>query len=225
MKTSRESLEKIAEFEGVRLTAYRCPAGVLTVGIGHTGPEVVEGMTITHERAMEYFAQDIRSAEIAVEHAGLQLDQGKYDALVSFCYNCGQGNFQKLTRGRTLAQIASAIPSYNKARDPKTGKMVVLAGLVRRRAWERELFLAGGIPDQKEGNPYQIPDKTLKNGSKGNGVRWLQYELNRRGFGLIVDGVFGQKTEDAVRMYQNQRKLISDGIVGARTRAELENGK
>lgn len=219
MKTSRESLEKIAEFEGVRLTAYRCPAGVLTVGIGHTGPEVVEGMTITHERAMEYFAQDIRSAEIVVEHAGLQLDQGKYDALVSFCYNCGASNLQKLTRGRTLAQIADAIPLYNKG----GGKM--LNGLVRRRAWERELFLAGGIPDQKEGNPYQIPDKTLKNGSKGNGVRWLQYELNRRGFGLIVDGVFGQKTEDAVRMYQNQRKLISDGIVGARTRAELENGK
>ena len=79
--------------------------------------------------------------------------------------------------------------------------------------------------NQKNGNPYQIPDKTLKNGSKGNSVRWLQYELNLRGFGLIVDGVFGQKTEDAVRMYQNQRKLISDGIVGARTRAELENGK
>lgn len=225
MRTSKAALEQIAQFEGIRLQAYRCPAGVWTIGVGHTGPDVFEGRTITHDEAMALFAQDIRSAEIAVEHAGLQLDQGKYDALVSFCYNCGAGNLQKLTRGRTLAQIAAAIPSYNKARDPKTGKMVVLAGLVRRRAWERELFLAGGIPDQKEGNPYQIPDKTLKNGAKGNSVRWLQYELNRRGFGLIVDGVFGQKTEDAVRMYQNQRKLISDGIVGARTRAELENGK
>lgn len=219
MRTSKAALEQIAQFEGIRLHAYRCPAGVLTVGIGHTGPEVVEGMTITHEQAMKYFADDIRSAEIAVEHAGLQLDQGKYDALVSFAYNCGQGNLQKLTRGRTLAQIADAIPLYNK------GGGKVLKGLVRRRAWERELFVAGGIPDQKNGNPYQIPDKTLKNGSKGNSVRWLQYELNLRGFGLIVDGVFGQKTEDAVRMYQNQRKLISDGIVGARTRAELENGK
>lgn len=219
MRTSKAALEQIAQFEGIRLTAYRCPAGVWTIGVGHTGPDVFEGRTITHDEAMALFAQDIRSAEIAVEHAGLQLDQGKYDALVSFCYNCGAGNLQKLTRGRTLAQIADAIPLYNK------GGGKVLKGLVRRRAWERELFLAGGIPDQKEGNPYQIPDKTLKNGAKGNSVRWLQYELNLRGFGLIVDGVFGSKTEDAVRMYQNQRKLISDGIVGARTRAELENGK
>ena len=71
------------------------------------------------------------------------------------------------------------------------------------------------------GNPYAIPTKTLKMGSKGNSVRWLQYELNRHGYGLIVDGIFGQKTEDAVRDYQNRHALVCDGLVGAKTRAEL----
>ena len=71
------------------------------------------------------------------------------------------------------------------------------------------------------GNPYAVPTKTIRIGSKGNAVRWLQYELNRSGYALIVDGIFGQKTEDAVRDFQNRHALICDGIVGAKTRAEL----
>ena len=71
------------------------------------------------------------------------------------------------------------------------------------------------------GNPYAVPTKTLRIGSKGNDVRWLQYELNRRGYGLVVDGVWGPKVEDAVRNYQNSRGLVCDGLVGAKTRAEL----
>ena len=82
------------------------------------------------------------------------------------------------------------------------------------------------IPDDKKtGNPYPVPKKTMKAGSKGNDVRWLQYELNQRGAGLIVDGIFGLKTDTAVRKYQESRNLVVDGIVGSRTRAELENGK
>ena len=75
------------------------------------------------------------------------------------------------------------------------------------------------------GNPYHMPERTLKNGSTGNGVRWLQYELNTRGYQLVVDGIFGQKTEDAVRDYQNRAMLVCDGIVGPATRAELLSGR
>ena len=75
----------------------------------------------------------------------------------------------------------------------------------------------------KTGNdtPYNPPAKNLRLNSKGNDVRWLQYELNKRGYHLVVDGIFGQKTDEAVRAFQAENGLAVDGIVGVQTRAKL----
>lgn len=215
MKTSKAVLEKIAEFEGIRLTAYKCPAGVWTIGAGHT-EGVYEGMTITREQAMGFLEYDIRKSEQAVTALNMPFSQNQFDALVSFTFNCGAGNLRKLCLGRSNAQIADAIPLYNK------GGGKVLKGLVRRREWERNLFLSG---TEKKYNPYPIPDKTLRRGSKGVCVRWVQRELIERGYGILCDGIYGPKTEACVRDYQNQRDLTADGIVGPLTRAALESGK
>ena len=69
--------------------------------------------------------------------------------------------------------------------------------------------------------PYPVPTINLKKGSKGSGVMWLQSQLNRIGFGLKVDGIFGALTDAAVRAFQTERGLVPDGIVGKLTRAEL----
>ena len=84
--------------------------------------------------------------------------------------------------------------------------------------WDKPL---NGISDI---NPYSVPASTLKQGSSGIGVKWLQWELNQRGYGLKVDGIYGPKTSDAVRDYQNRNMLISDGIVGPATRGALLSG-
>lgn len=218
MKTSKAALDQIAKYEGIRLKAYRCPAGVLTVGIGHTGPDVYDGMTITHDQAMAFFAEDIKASERAVEKLGMDLTQGQFDALVSFCYNCGAGNLQKLVKGRTKKQIADAIPLYNK------GGGKVLAGLVKRRAWERGLFVEG-LDDAPQAtrpaNPYPVPDKPLRRGAKGVTVRWLQRELVNHGYDILVDGDFGPKTAAAVRDFQLQNDLVVDEIVGKKTVSAL----
>lgn len=73
------------------------------------------------------------------------------------------------------------------------------------------------------GNPYKEPTKTLRMGNKGNDVRWLQFQLNRFGYGLIVDGIWGNKTQAAVIDFQTKHHLVVDALVGARTRAELIN--
>lgn len=213
MKTSKAALDQIAKYEGIRLKAYRCPAGVWTIGVGHTGG-VTEGMTITHDQAMAYFADDIKASERAVEKLGMELTQGQFDALVSFCYNCGAGNLKKLCTGRTKKQIADAIPLYNK------GGGKVLAGLVKRRAWERGLF-EDGLDDAPQvtrpTNPYPVPDKPLRRGSRGVTVRWLQRELVNHGYDILVDGDFGPKTAAAVRDFQLQNDLVVDEIVGNKT--------
>lgn len=140
MKTSDKGIELIKKFEGCKLTAYRDAVGVLTIGYGHTG-DVKEGQKITQKKADALLISDLEKFEMGVNLlilAKYKFTQNEFDALVSFAYNCGLGNLQKLTNygKRNKGQIADAIPLYNKA----GGK--VLNGLTKRRKAERDLFLS-----------------------------------------------------------------------------------
>lgn len=131
-----KGLKLIMKFEGCYTKAYRCPAGVWTIGYGHT-EGVKPGQKITKQQAKEILLKDmIRYAKQTDDVTkGLKLNENERDALISFCYNCGQGNLKTLIKGRTKAQIADAMLRYNK------GGGKVLLGLVRRRKAERKLFL------------------------------------------------------------------------------------
>ena len=138
MKTSQRGINLIKQFEGVRLTAYKCPAGVYTIGYGHTRG-VQRGMKITEEEASAYLTADLLNSEKAVERydSVYHWNQNEFDALVSFTFNCGATNLRALLRNgrRNRSQIAATLPLYRKA----GGK--VLKGLERRRAAEKALFL------------------------------------------------------------------------------------
>lgn len=138
MKTSEQGINLIKEFEGLRLTAYKCPAGVYTIGYGHT-KGVSRGMKITEEQATAYLKTDIQASEKSVERwdSKYHWTQSEFDALVSFTFNCGATNLKSLLKNgqRTKAQIAATLPLYRKA----GGK--VLKGLERCRAAEKKLFL------------------------------------------------------------------------------------
>ena len=138
MKTSQRGINLIKQFEGVRLTAYKCPAGVYTIGYGHTRG-VKRGMKITEEEASAYLTSDLLNSEKAVERydSVYHWNQNEFDALVSFTFNCGATNLRALLRNgrRNRSQIAATLPLYRKA----GGK--VLKGLERRRAAEKALFL------------------------------------------------------------------------------------
>lgn len=84
-----------------------------------------------------------------------------------------------------------------------------------------QLYTWDGLDVKPTGNLYGVPVKNVKKGSKGNDVRWLQYELNSRGYHLVCDGIFGAKTDEMVRAFQADNGLVVDGIVGALTRAKL----
>ena len=138
MKTSQRGINLIKQFEGVRLTAYKCPAGVYTIGYGHTRG-VKRGMKITEEEASAFLTADLLNSEKAVERydSVYHWNQNEFDALVSFTFNCGAANLRSLLRNgrRNRSQIAATLPLYRKA----GGK--VLKGLERRRAAEKALFL------------------------------------------------------------------------------------
>ena len=71
-------------------------------------------------------------------------------------------------------------------------------------------------------NPYKAPKETIKKGSKGESVKWIQWELNQWKSSLKVDGDFGSNTEAQVKAFQKAKKLTIDGVVGAKTIAALK---
>ena len=142
MKISAKGLALIKEFEGCELTAYFCPARILTVGFGSTGPHVKPGMTITEAEAEALLLKDLVRFEKAVnELVKVPMTQGAYDALVSFTFNCGEGAFAESTLLRELneGKDPNAVAKAQLPRWTNGG----LAGLVRRRAAEVELFCSG----------------------------------------------------------------------------------
>lgn len=72
-------------------------------------------------------------------------------------------------------------------------------------------------------NPYTLTATLLKNGAKGDSVKWLQFELDRYGYNLTIDGIFGAKTTAAVKDYQKKNGLMVDGIVGKNTIKKLKS--
>ena len=208
-KIGQAGLALIKQYEGCRLAAYRCAAGVWTIGYGHTAG-VHSGMTITQAQADAYLQQDIAKFEGYVNNPAYvpitaNLNQNQFDALVSFAFNLGAGNLRKLCKGRTAAQIAQAMTQYCKA----NGK--VLAGLRRRRAAEQALFnkpVSAATPAQNQ-NTEDYNMKTIKKGSKGNAVKVWQIII-----GVTPDGKFGSGTESTTRDWQESHGLTADGIVG-----------
>ncbi len=140
MRINEKGLALIKEFEGCRLTAYRCPAGVWTIGYGHT-QDVKSGMAITKIDAERFLRQDIRRFEEAVTSLiKVPATSNQFSALVSFAFNVGINSLRtstllkKLNRG-DLNGAANEFLRWNKA----GGKE--LPGLTRRREAERKLFL------------------------------------------------------------------------------------
>lgn len=136
MKTSQNGINLIKQFEGCRLTAYKCAAGVPTIGYGHTAG-VKMGQTITKSQAESFLKEDLVKFEKMVEQydGKYHWNQNQFDALVSFAYNVG--NITQLTASgkRSIAEISQKMLQYNKA----GGK--ILSGLMERREKEQALFL------------------------------------------------------------------------------------
>lgn len=222
-KIGQAGLKLIMEFEGCRLAAYQCSAGVWTIGYGHTAG-VYKGMTITQAQAEAYLKQDVAKFEKYVNNPAYvpiteSLNQNQFDALVSFAYNCGAGNLIKLCKGRTAAQISTAMLNYNKA----AGK--VLAGLTRRRKAEQALFRKAvsctgttAATTTTKNNTEDYNMDTIKKGSKGKAVKVWQIII-----GVTADGNFGSGTESTTKTWQKNHGLTVDGIVGAKSwKAGLE---
>lgn len=143
MRTNAAGIALIKKFEGVRLKAYKCPAGVWTIGFGHTGPDVYAGLEINERVAEQLLIGDLLKFEHGVEELldGVPASFNQFSAMVSLAYNIGLGAFAKSSvlrhhRQGNLPIAAEAFLLWNKAGG------AVLPGLTRRRMAERGLYLS-----------------------------------------------------------------------------------
>ena len=139
MRTSRKGIEFIKAHEGLRLEAYLCPSGVPTIGYGHTY-NVKMGDRITEEQAEMLLIGDLIVAETEVNRYGLDLTQNQFDALVSFVFNVGVGNFRRSTLLKRLKANPNDPDIANQFKRWVYGNGKVLPGLVRRRNDEAKLY-------------------------------------------------------------------------------------
>lgn len=140
MNISNKGIELIKKYEGCRLSSYKCPAGVWTIGYGHT-KGVREGMNITLKEANIFLQNDLKIHEKNVEKlVKVSLNQNQFDALVSFEFNVGISNFQKSTLLKKLNKndFIGASGEFEKW---IYANHKPLLGLAKRRKAEKELFL------------------------------------------------------------------------------------
>ena len=202
MKISEKGLSLIKEFEGCRLEAYLDPAGVPTIGYGHTSG-VRMGQTITQNTADEYLRDDCAAAEKNVNGFAdkYHWNQNQFDALVSFAFNLGSINQLTANGTRSIKEISAKIPEYCHAGGKK------LSGLVRRRAAEKELF---DTPAEARAEEDRELDQEA--------VRSLQEALNADGITdadgkvLVIDGIKGMDTTAAIK-----KVLLLSGAFDTRT--------
>lgn len=133
------ALALIKRSEGLRLKAYKCPANVVTIGYGSTGPHVTMGMVITEAEAETLLREDLQRFEAGVESMGGVMSAGQFGAMVSLAFNIGLGAFGKssvlrLHKAADYAGAAASFALWNK------GGGRILPGLVTRRADEAALY-------------------------------------------------------------------------------------
>ena len=169
MNLSPKGLALIKEFEGCKLKAYLCPAGIWTVGYGHTGDDVHDGLTLDQAEADMLLRIDVAQFERCVETTCPQSTQRQFDAMVSLAYNTGAAAFKRssvarLHKAGRYPEAQQAFALWNKA----GGK--VINGLVTRRAREADRYDDDDLPTDTEGMPQDVDgEKPLTQSRAVNG--------------------------------------------------------
>ena len=239
--------KKCGEKNGEPLvTTYYCPANVLTIGYGTTGSKVRQGMQITESEAEQFLREDVEKFEQAVKRlVKVELNDNEFSALVSFAYNCGEGNLASSSALKRLNQgdkagCVEALQWWNK------GGGKVLPGLVKRRKAEGDLFLSKAISreDKHELDKAEMAQKVEETSIKlqdifkqedlkvdyevlndnENHELAVQIQVRLIALGLLnppADGKFGPLSTQALMDFQRSTQCGEEGFIGKMTAKKL----
>lgn len=144
MKISQKGIDLIKKFEGCKLQAYLCPAGVWTIGWGNTS-HAKAGMSITQQQAETFLKDDIKPIETLLNGMGINYTQNQFDALVSWIFNLGQGNFKSSTMYKYIVARKTDLEITDQMVKWVNAGGKPLLGLKKRRAEEANMFLGKDV--------------------------------------------------------------------------------
>ena len=251
MQVSQRGVDTIAHSEGCYLVAYKCPAGIWTVGYGHTsamGNLTVTSITkLTEAQAIKLLQTDLLVVDNQVNHfVTVPLTQGQFDALVSFVFNIGIENFRKSTLLKKLNKgdyegASQELPRWNH------GGGRVLPGLTKRRHAEMALFndLPQSVITEHEGKVAQRVDAPKKplhpallpSGAAAGGVflpqvgsalphiwEHIHAALHGPSIGLLMTSVGSFALGFALGHHLSERSHLRDNDDGLGEEQEQDNG-
>lgn len=210
--------------EGEPLRAYRCPAGVLTIGVGLTTAsgvvKVTPGMTISKSQSRTLLKRALAKNYIPrVVKQGLNISQNLLDGSTMFDFNTGaihRASWVKKYKARQMSSAENSFKAWNK------GGGRVLRGLVKRRNHEWDIIEHNRYPRTVGVSAINAPSSS----NSVDDVKAFQQQLAKLGYNPgKIDGVLGSKTESAIKSFQKDHGLTPDGIVGPATRATLKRVK
>jgi lysozyme len=140
MKISNSGLSLIKRYEGCKLAAYKDSVGVWTIGWGNTS-HAKAGMTITQQQAETFLKNDIKPIETLLNGMGVTLKQNQFDALCSFIFNLGVGNFNSSTMKKYIVAKCSDIDVTDQMVKWCNAGGRPLLGLRKRRVSEANMYL------------------------------------------------------------------------------------
>lgn len=225
MQTSAEGLAFLERHEGVVLKAYRCPAGIWTIGAGLTAAsgvvKPVAGMTITTARASELLDRALRrNYEPAVLRAMPGASQHEFDAGVSFHFNTGaiaRASWVRRWLNRDWPGTRIALLLWNK------GGGKVLPGLTRRREEEFALLKDGSYGLNLTVRPLKPgPVDAAKPAAPITAAQMPGIREALASLGYPVGADRDRIASDAVRRFQRDHGLTADGIIGRATASTLQ---
>lgn len=140
MRISQRGINMIKDFEGCKLAAYKDSVGIPTIGVGHV-KGVKMGMKITQAQADKYLVEDLAVAEKCLNSLGVTLKQNQFDALCSFIFNLGVGNFNSSTMKKYIVAKCSDIDVTDQMVKWCNAGGRPLLGLRKRRTAEANMYL------------------------------------------------------------------------------------
>lgn len=225
MKINNAGLTLLKSLEGCRLKAYKLKGERnYTIGYGHSDASIKEGMCITQSQADNYLINDLAKFEKYVTNYAVkkfpELNENQFSALVSYCYNRGLGGLKEVLQfSDTITELSNNIVIFwGKNKNYKDA-------LIKRRQKEQQLFntSVNTIVQNVSRETFKgltVPAPTLRRGSRGTQVNYLQKFLKASGYTISVDGSFGEQTYNVLYDFQKKHSGcgIPDGVYGKHTR-------
>ncbi|WP_296201435.1 peptidoglycan-binding protein [uncultured Hyphomicrobium sp.] len=254
MAIHEDALDLIMYFEGCQNEAYACPAHVsnggtwphLTIGYGHSGPDVYAGMKISTAQAKAYLARDMANVETYARRlVRVKLDDAQFGAFCCILMNVKPALIErsKMLQKLNVGEFGhfDFVSCFENPLGPRLTGMArewaefrlvtgrgIMPGLVKRRAAELELFFTGNwsVPGDDR-MPQQIADpngaqEALRPGARSSLIADLHEALTHAGFPVTCGDAYTWVTAEAVKAFQQRHGLTADGIYGPQTAAKLD---